>query len=253
MATPTHALSVNIYGRGDATLGDGPSHMGIAVYEIGARTCEMHHIRNPSDTDFIYDPRTQPLQNDPVLRGRCKLINFTSVQQKDHAARLLSNFGRNDANIPEFGVGNCQDWVAKAIQMLETADVLPSGEGLFWEEMINLSAEAMQDRCVQSGRTWIPGPEQVFEGEADARFADKGDVKPVGRLMQNSALRERMLALEGGIPAGGSVGVDKGLSGERPFYVSSPFFSRTREVPGCDGEGASSSAGAAERDNPSAD
>ncbi|KNG81806.1 hypothetical protein ANOM_009071 [Aspergillus nomiae NRRL 13137] len=234
MATPTHALSVNIYGRGDATLGDGPSHMGIAVYEIGARTCEMHHIRNPSDTDFIYDPRTQPLQEDPVLRGRCKLINFTSVQQKDHAARLLSNFGRNDANIPNSGV-------------------VPSGEGLFWEEMINLSAEAMQDRCVQSGTTWIPGPEQVFEGEADARFADKGDVKPVGRLMQNPALRERMLALEGGIPAGGSVGVDKGLSGERPFYVSSPFFSRTREVPGCDGEGASSSAGAAaERNNPSA-
>ncbi|KAE8337841.1 hypothetical protein BDV24DRAFT_139052 [Aspergillus arachidicola] len=250
MATPTHALSVNIYGRGDATLGDGPSHMGIAVYKIGSPTCSMHHIRNPNDKDFIYDPRTQPLEDDPVLRGRCELTTFTSVEQKNQAENLLTNFGCDDTNIPEFGVGNCQDWVAGAIQMLEKEGVLPSGEGQFWEEMINLSAEAMQDQCVRTGRTWIPGSEQVFEGEADERFMDKGELKPVGRLMENSVLRERMLALAGNLPVSDSMGVNEGFAGERPFYVSSPFFSRTREVPGR--EGASFPAGTVEGRSPSA-
>lgn len=69
--TSTHGLSVNIYGRGDASLEDGPSHMGIAFYSQGSSTCELHHIRNPAGEDFIYDPRTQSLE-DPVLKGRCE-------------------------------------------------------------------------------------------------------------------------------------------------------------------------------------
>lgn len=137
---PTHALSVKINGRGDASLGDGPSHMGVAVYEHGSSTCEMHHIRNPRDTDFIYDPRTQPLE-DPVLRGRCELVSFSN-EQKDRAVQLLS----------EFGVGNCQDWVAAAVLMLERAGMVGAGEGDFWKDMINLSAGEMRDRCLQTGR-----------------------------------------------------------------------------------------------------
>ncbi|KAE8131636.1 hypothetical protein BDV38DRAFT_290007 [Aspergillus pseudotamarii] len=238
MATPTYALSVNIYGRGDATLGDGPSHMGIAMYKIGSPTCSMHHIRNPNDRDFIYDPRTQPLEDDPVLRGRCELTTFTTAAQKDHAEQLLFNFGRNDANIPEFG-------------MLEKEGVVSSGEGLFWEEMINLSADAMQDRCEWTGRTWVPGLERVFEGEADARFVDKGGLRPVGRLRQNSVLRERMLALEGSFPTKESRRIEEDLSGERPFYVSSPFFSRTGKIPEREGDGTSDSADAAEGSSPS--
>ncbi|KAB8231463.1 uncharacterized protein BDW43DRAFT_312984 [Aspergillus alliaceus] len=111
--------------------------MGIAIYKIGSPTCNMHHIRNPNDTDFIYDPRTQPLEDGPVLRGRCGLTTFTTAEQKGRAEHLLSAFGRDETNIPEFG------------------------------------------------------------GEADARFMDKGDARPVGRLVQNSALRETMVALEG--------------------------------------------------------
>ena len=50
--------------------------------------CEMHHIRNPNDVDFIYDPRTQPLE-DPVLRSRCELATFSDAAKKEHAVFLL--------------------------------------------------------------------------------------------------------------------------------------------------------------------
>ena len=75
-------MSVNVYGRGDASLGDFPSHMGIAVYEQGSPTCEMHHIRNPNDVYFIYDPRTQPLE-DPVLRSRCAILKIPGPKLGD--------------------------------------------------------------------------------------------------------------------------------------------------------------------------
>lgn len=198
---PTHALSVNIYGRGDAALGDGPSHMGIAVYEIESTTCEMHHIRNPTDEDFVYDPRTQLLE-DPVLRGRCMLASLTS-EQKDHITNLLSAFGRDASNIPEFGRGNCQDWVAGAVLRLERAGVVTGGEGDFWKGMVSLSASQMQDRCLRTGRNWTSGPQTAFEGEPDARFTDKADVKgPVGKLAANVAFQERMQALSGNAQLG---------------------------------------------------
>lgn len=105
--------------------------MGIAIYEIGSSICDMHHIRNPSDTDFIYDRRVQQPLEDPVLRGRCELNSFSS-EQKDRAVQLLSTFGQDASNIPEFGVGNCQDWVAGAVLTLEHAHLVNQGEGEFW-------------------------------------------------------------------------------------------------------------------------
>ncbi|OOF93858.1 hypothetical protein ASPCADRAFT_209102 [Aspergillus carbonarius ITEM 5010] len=220
---PTHALSINIYGRGDVTLNDGPSHMGIAVYQISASTCTMHHIRNPTDTDFIYDPREQPLEDDPVLRGRCELATF-SGEESERVNTLLSSFGNDVSNIPEFGVGNCQDWVAGAVGMLEEEGVVGKGEGEFWKGMINRSAEGMKRACVSSGRKWIDGVELEFEGEPDARFVDGRDEvgRPVGRLSDNVALRERMQLLMGRSEEG-----KEARGSERPFYVSSPFFSRS--------------------------
>ena len=47
MGSPAYGLSINIYGRGDAKLGDGPSHMGIAIYKYG-----LLNLRNA--------PYTQP-------------------------------------------------------------------------------------------------------------------------------------------------------------------------------------------------
>ncbi|KAJ5708480.1 hypothetical protein N7488_008281 [Penicillium malachiteum] len=196
----TYGLSMNIYSRGDAKLGDGPSHMGIAIYEQGSSTCEMHHIRNPTDEDFLYDPRTQPL-DDPFLKGRCELVSLSS-EQSQQVATLLSAFGKDDSNIPEFGVGNCQDWVAGAATMLE-------------------SSEEMKNECLQTGRTWIDGPESTWEGEPDARFADKE--KDTAR--PNEVFRARMQSLLGSKGSGGS----EETPAERPFYVSSPFFSKTNE------------------------
>lgn len=239
--TPTHGLSISIYGRGDPTLGDTPSHTGITIYELGASTCTMYHIRNPSDTQFIYDPRPQPL-SDPVLRGRCELTLLTP-ESKDRAAQLLTTFGDNPAHIPEYGVGNCQDWVADAVHILETEGVLDTpGEGRFWRSMVNKSAEGMRESCLRTGRVWIPGPESTFEGEPDARFLDPTGIATgeVGRLAHNAVFQARMQALWGVTLGKGSGGEEDGGiaddaaavgggASERPFYVSSPFLSRSHE------------------------
>ncbi|CAP93923.1 hypothetical protein E8E15_007111 [Penicillium rubens] len=227
MESPTHGLSMNIYGRGDAKLGDGPSHMGVAIYKHGSSTCEMHHIRNPTDEDFIYDPRTQPLE-DPVLKGRCELSSL-SPEEAQQAASLIAAFGNDKSNIPEFGVGNCQDWVAGAVGMLEHAGVVSPGEGEFWKSMINKSSEEMKNECLQGKKKWIDGPESTYEGEPDAKFADReqSTMKPVGKLAQNEVFRARMQSLLGP-KAGGETDHDE-KPVERPFYVSSPFFSKMNE------------------------
>ncbi|KAJ5961227.1 uncharacterized protein N7479_008377 [Penicillium vulpinum] len=226
MESPTYGLAISIYSRGDAKLGDGPSHMGIAIYKYGASTCEIHHIRNPTDEDFIYDPRTQPLE-DPVLKGRCELasLNYEQMQQ---VASLISAFGKDESNHPEFGVGNCQDWVAGAVGMLEHASYVSPGEGAFWKSMINRSSEEMKNECLQGQRKWIDGPESTYEGEPDARFVDRerDTVKPVGKLAQNEVFRARIQSLLG--PKGSGRSDDK-TPVERPFYVSSPFFSKMNE------------------------
>ncbi|KAJ5500797.1 hypothetical protein N7453_009848 [Penicillium expansum] len=223
MESSTYGLSINIYGRGDAKLGDGPSHMGVAIYKHGSSTCEMHHIRNPTDEDFVYDPRPQPLE-DPVLKGRCELASLSS-EQSQQADDLLSAFGKDESNIPEFGVGNCQDWVAGAVGMLEHAGVASSGEGGFWKRV----REEMKNECLQAGKTWIDGPESTYEGEPDAKFVDKerDTVKPVGKLAQNEVFRARMQSLLG--PKGGGESDRDKTPVERPFYVSSPFFSKMNE------------------------
>ncbi|KGO76610.1 hypothetical protein PITC_091330 [Penicillium italicum] len=227
MESPTYGLSVNIYGRGDAKLGDGPSHMGVAIYKHGSTTCEMHHIRNPTDEDFVYDPRTQPLE-DPVLKGRCELASLSS-EQSQQAESLISAFGKDESNIPEFGVGNCQDWVAGAVGTLEHAGVLSSGEGEFWKSMVNRSSEEMKNECLRAGKKWIDGPESTHEGEPDAKFMDRewDTVKPVGKLAQNEVFRARMQSLLG--PKGGAKSDCDETPVERPFYVSSPFFSKMNE------------------------
>ena len=230
MESSTYGLLVNIYGRGDTKLGDGPSHMEIAIYKHGSSTCEMHHIRNPTDEDFIYDPRTQPLE-DPVLKGRCELASLSS-EQSQQAATLPSAFGNDESNIPEFGVGNCQDWIAGTVEMLEQAGVVSSGEGGFWKSMINRSSEEMKNACLQEGKKWIDGPESTYEGEPDARFMDRerDTLKPVGKLVQlvqNEMFRARMQSLLG--PKGSGESDHDETPVERPFYVSSPFFSKTNE------------------------
>ena len=205
--------------------------MAIAIYELGSLTWELHHIRNPNDNDIIYDPRVQPLE-DPVLRGRCELNTDLDAQEKARAIKLLSDFGNDKSYIPELGVGNCQDWVVDAVTMLERAgSLMAENEGAFWRGMINLSAEQMKARCLESGRVWVQrSPDLGFDGVPDARFSDEGDeVKQkggVGKLAQNPIFKDRMRALMGGGSQGGE-SPQAAKSAERPFYVSSPFFNHT--------------------------
>ena len=110
----------------------------------------MHHIRNPADEDFIYDPRTQPLE-DPVLKARCELASLSS-EKMQQADSLIYAFGNDDSNISEFGVGNCQDWIAGTVGMLERAGDVSSGEGGFWKSMINRSSEEMKNECLPPPR-----------------------------------------------------------------------------------------------------
>lgn len=182
----------------------------------------MHHIRNPTvDEVFVYESRTQPLDDDdPVLRGRCEIASLLSFGQKQQAGSLITAFGNDESNIPEFGVGNCQDWVAAAVGVLEGAGLVSVGEGQFWKRMINRSSAEMKGECVRADKKWMDGPaESTFEGEPDARFVDREE-KPVGKLVQNKAFQKRMQSL---------LRPKETPPVERPFYVSSPFFSKMNE------------------------
>lgn len=200
--------------------------MGITLYELGASTCNMYHIRNPNDTDFIYDPRTQPF-DDPVLRGRCELTTF-SAEAKDQAASVLSAYGEDKSNIPVFGEGNCQDWVAGATLMLERAGLLKPGEGDFWRDMINHSSDETERSCIRANRKWIPGAGLSIVGEPDARFFDAkaSTAKPIGKLEHNATFQARMQSLLGHRQEG-NISREESPP-ERPFYISSPFFSQAQ-------------------------
>ena len=76
------------------------------------------------------------------------------------------------------------------------------------------------------------GPESTFEGVPDARFSDKTDsTVRVGKLSQNSAFQARMQSLMGNRQHGDEWSAQEHPP-ERPFYVSSPFFSRMNNTSG---------------------
>ncbi|KAL4936822.1 hypothetical protein BDV06DRAFT_216356 [Aspergillus oleicola] len=181
---------MNLHGTGDTSAGQRPLIRGgmlskpIAIYECGSSVCNI----------YGRDPRTQPLE-DSVLCGRCE----------------LGTLRRGQFNIPVIGEVNCRNWLAGTVFLLEKEGLLKIGEGAFWQSMTNQSAEGMKGACIKSGKKWIPGPESVFEGTSDAWFNDN-EVRSVGKLNANPAMRERMEALVGG----------------KGYYVSSPFFSRGR-------------------------
>ncbi|EFR00277.1 hypothetical protein MGYG_03280 [Nannizzia gypsea CBS 118893] len=219
----THGISANIYGRGDRSLGDRPCHVGLAVYELGSDICEMHHIRCPQDDMYIYDPRTQPLE-DSVLRGRCELVQV-STSKKQTVIEILDKFGLDSTNIPEVGVGNCQDWLADAVQELEKHGILPDGEGDYWRNMINLTSDQMKKRCEDDGKQWIDGPGLIpFDGIPDARYSDV-ERRNIGKLAQSPIIQEKLESLIGNKVGSGPLVPD---DDPHRLYVSSPFFSQTR-------------------------
>lgn len=86
-----------------------------------------------------------------------------------------------------------------------------------------------RDTATSSAQLTASGPESMCGGEPDARFVDGewSTVKPVGKLVQNEVFRARMQSLLG-LKGGGESDHDK-TPLERPFYVSSPFFSKMVE------------------------
>ena len=224
MSSKTHGISANIYGRGDRSLGDRPCHVGLAVYEIGSNICEMHHIRCPQDDQYIYDRRTQPLE-DSVFRGRCELTQL-SKPEKQQASQILEKFGLDSTNIPEVGVGNCQDWLAGVVKELERHGILPDGEGNYWRNMINLTSDQMKKRCEGDGKQWVDGPGQIpFSGVPDARYSDREEGN-VGKLAHGSIIEGKLEPLFASISGlGPSTSEDN--DPQRP-YVSSPFFSQKK-------------------------
>ncbi|EGD97593.1 hypothetical protein TESG_04998 [Trichophyton tonsurans CBS 112818] len=224
MPSKTHGISANIYGRGDRSLGDRPCHVGLAVYELGSRICEMHHIRCPQDDHYIYDPRTQPLE-DSVLRGRCELARLSN-SEKQQASQILEEFSLDSTDIPEVGVGNCQDWLAGAVKELERHGILPDGEGNYWRDMINLTSDQMKKRCEDDGKHWIDGPGQIpFSGVPDARYSDHEE-RNVGKLPHGSVIEGKLESLFTSKSGPGSSA--SGDNDPQRLYVSSPFFSQAK-------------------------
>lgn len=123
-----------------------------------SRFDNSYHIRNLTvDEIFVYESRTQPVDDDPVLRGRCEIASHLSAAEAQRAGSLINACGKDETNIPSFGVGNCQDCLAGVVALLESAGggLVASGEGRFWKGMINRSAQEMKDACLREEKKWI--------------------------------------------------------------------------------------------------
>ena len=89
--------------------------------------CHIHHTRRPADQGPTHNPRSFPL-NSSVLWGRYLLVRLASEDQQ-HVEVLLTQSGNDERDIMDWGIGNCQDWVAAADGMLEREVVQNVGEG----------------------------------------------------------------------------------------------------------------------------
>jgi hypothetical protein len=114
------------------------------------------------------------------------------------------------------GIGNCQDWLMGALQILEDVEVIrkEDGETEFWREMINCGHEKVAKKVRARGRKWIPRPERFdHEGPVDAAWGKEEAKVAMGKGgMEN--VRSMLEAKMGG----------KGM------VISSPFFSKSRPV-----------------------
>ena len=190
-------VSIPLYGRGNPSLGDDPSHTGIAIHldKSSPATCYLHHVSCPMQTRYIYDPRPeQPLSSDTVLWGRCELVSGLSPVDATRVTAALAAFGNEEKNLLEWNAGNCQDWMAGAVCRLEAEGLVASGEGAFWRSCIGVGAEDVSRRCVASGRRWVEGERKKPE-VVDRRWGDE-EGRTVGRLTSNNALSARVGVLK---------------------------------------------------------
>ena len=194
-----YALAACVYGRGDASLGDDPSHVALMQYAVSASTGTMHHARCPSGEQFIYERRSeQDLLTDPVMQGRAVLVDDLNDEQAVGAEKCLALFGADRANLPYMGEGNCQNWLAGAIWALEGAGLVRKGDGLLWDRMIGDSAETVRRKWAEAGRTWIPNAAPKWTGKVDAKYHRHEEVAPrqsVRSLKDNPTLWSNTILL----------------------------------------------------------
>lgn len=189
-------LSIACYG-GPTGIG----HRGITLNHSDSSICKIHHVRYPTETAFVYDPRTQPL-TDSTLCGR-HVIRKLSDAEKTLTDQTLESLGNDDSNLPLMGSANCQDWVAAAVGVLERLGLVGEGDARFWVHAVGMDNCMVAELCLQSGRSWNQNSEMLIGGQVDARFEEVGnrDGARIGRLEMGS----RIESLEG-IFARGSVG-----------------------------------------------
>ena len=191
--TPSYAISVNIFDHGDASLHDSPAHVSLALYDIGRQHYILHQVCCTDGETFFYDQRVVPIEP-PILWGRAILREW-GIREHQQAHNLLTGIGTNPANDPEIGRGNCQNWVAGAVRRLEAAGLLRSGEGQFWDEQVGCSGDRIGERCLETGRSWIPAERKVVDpGEIDAQYSDE-KVITVGELADNPTFQATLKSL----------------------------------------------------------
>ncbi|KAI1328415.1 hypothetical protein F5Y16DRAFT_154491 [Xylariaceae sp. FL0255] len=143
---PKHTISVILWG-GDKPGEDPPAHIALAVHESVSqpKICHLHHARCPDQVQFIYESRPEQLFDaDPAPRGRCNLRANLSTEEAQSANKILERFGADGTELHYFGEGNCHNWAAGAVGVLEKAGLAMQGDGLVWTAMIGLGPSAME-------------------------------------------------------------------------------------------------------------
>lgn len=176
-----YALSVNIYGRGDASENDPPAHWGAILHKREEKDGDLYHVRK--DDDFFYDdpaPR-RPIES-TTSHGRSE-IKLLSNRRKETAAQVLNAYGKDKSNLPR-GDANCQDWTVGALGALERERLAPQGTRDYWSANVGKPSPAIGNRLQKDGRSWVPKATVDSSGQApaDATFGKEKVQRPVGRL-----------------------------------------------------------------------
>lgn len=84
------------------------------------------------------------------------------------ANRVLAEYGADRSKLPEWEEGNCQDWMAGGVELLERVGLVNTGDGERWRNMVGRSRIDMEMNWRRSGRGWVEGAKRL-EGRPQGR------------------------------------------------------------------------------------
>lgn len=176
-----YALSVNMYGRGDATQGDPPAHWGAMLHKRGEVEGDLYHVRKKEDFYYEDPAPKRPIESNTSY-GRSG-IKHLSNRRKETAAQVLDAYGKDISNLPSAGA-NCQDWTLGALDALEREKLAPRGTKDYWSQNVGRGSADIGNRIQRDGGSWIPKTtvDPRGQGPADATFGKEKIRQPVGRL-----------------------------------------------------------------------